>query len=112
MTHTKHTPGPWKVQLFDTAWEILARDGEAIALNASAYTDFGVPSEHEANARLIAAAPELLTRLRDHVEHGPGIEGGTCPCCGRDNSSYQNTCTSDDCMGVLDRAAIAKADGH
>lgn len=64
-----------------------------------------------ATIRLFAAAPDLLGRLKDHVENTVGIEGPICPSCGRDNSGYGDICTSDDCMGVLDRAAIAKAEG-
>jgi len=30
------------------------------------------------------------------------IAGPECPSCGRDNSEYDNICTSDDCPGVLD----------
>jgi len=60
----KHTPGPWTVRLEETWWEVQGKGGEAIALNGSEYGDFGVPSEHEANARLIAASPDLLDALQ------------------------------------------------
>lgn len=58
---TKHTPGPWTASNHGVTWRILA--GEAggfsrpiIARTCEAQTD----AEAEANARLIAAAPELL----------------------------------------------------
>ena len=67
---TQHTPGPWRVdpdhcrdvQTADGAIEIcLAEGGEPYGKNL-----FSVPSMEEAhaNARLIAAAPELLFELK------------------------------------------------
>ena len=54
-----HTPGPWHVQVRKTGWDIhepIAEGGFRIAhVNT------------EANARLIAAAPELLDALRGLV---------------------------------------------
>jgi hypothetical protein len=53
MTDTKHTPGPW---VRNETWGlIVSGDGEVAALH----------SGNEANARLIAAAPELLAALED-----------------------------------------------
>jgi hypothetical protein len=56
---TKHTPGPWEVQVFDGRIEVVDASGAVVLVfrNASAET--------LANARLIAAAPELLEALRD-----------------------------------------------
>ena len=53
-----HTPGPWKAQTFATSWKVwpISRrkaDGSAVAYDCT-----------EADARLIAAAPELLEALR------------------------------------------------
>ena len=60
MEKTQHTPGPW-----------IAVDGQGAALTersrtASIYTATGkrVVLQHPDNARLIAAAPELLASLR------------------------------------------------
>ncbi|MBL4700835.1 MAG: hypothetical protein JKX85_06215 [Phycisphaeraceae bacterium] len=100
---TQHSPGPWKAMPSSdrTEWWIDSQDGEDLALI------YELPNA-EANARLIAAAPELLERLREHVLHSPGICGDNCPSCGRDNKDFGGICDAEDCIGVMDRAAIAK----
>lgn len=61
--NTKHTPGPWHVGRKQnhggttSAERIVSEDGEAICAELSWHDD------GEANARLIAAAPELLEML-------------------------------------------------
>jgi hypothetical protein len=115
MQNTKHTPGPWHIE--KRASEIQ-RDGKPVEYFAVAHTSLSRDSfvalgvapvklffsvtgasspnlEGEANARLIAAAPELLEALQRIIEfndgeHGePGVIG---------------------CKAVEDaRAAIAKA---
>ena len=55
---TKHTPGPWENS---PSCHVYAGEGELIADAGDSLT-LGV-SEMEANARLIAAAPELLDAL-------------------------------------------------
>lgn len=55
---SKHTPGPWHTGNGNATRIIYAADGYAVA-DAKAY--HGVPiAQCEANAALIAAAPELL----------------------------------------------------
>ena len=65
----KHTPGPWKVT-----------EGQRTLANVSATTKRGLTKsvaqvggffrdDREYNARLIAAAPELLEALQDAVEY-------------------------------------------
>lgn len=57
-----HTPGPWTMNKYD---ELVAPDGRRIVVWGSGIA-FGQRSdETEANARLIAAAPELLEMLKD-----------------------------------------------
>lgn len=67
---SKHTPGPWRVYpvmwpddevTFDS-FRILGAD------NVSPAIVFGGVEEAPYNARLIAAAPELLEALRDLVD--------------------------------------------
>jgi hypothetical protein len=58
----KHTPGPWKVTQHDMGAFIRCPADYIIA--GPVDTRRG----HEANARLIAAAPELLEALREFVE--------------------------------------------
>jgi hypothetical protein len=55
---TQHTPGPWRV----TAAKVMAENGRAICLieNRKLHEGF---QESSANARLIAAAPDLLAAL-------------------------------------------------
>lgn len=71
---TPHTPGPWKVDE-DAPVIVSAQDGTDIAI-ASGRAERG--TVQEANARLIAAAPEMLAALvilvRDFdsaVDHAP-----------------------------------------
>jgi hypothetical protein len=59
----------------------------------------GEPPSYE-EERLQRAAPEMLAVLE------VAIKAMICPCCGRDNSTYPDGCSSDDCPGV---AAIARA---
>lgn len=56
---SQHTKGPWHTDL-DRPWSVHAKDQRPVALTA---TNFDVVENH-ANARLIAAAPELLEALK------------------------------------------------
>jgi hypothetical protein len=59
---TKHTPGPWHVN----GRSIDSIDRRTVATTEGIYRrERGRPEEQEANARLIAAAPELLAALHD-----------------------------------------------
>lgn len=73
MTNNKHTRGPW-VAVPDWTYdrlEIRDKDGRRIAI---CMRDFPMSAaEHDANARLIAAAPELLAALeaaREFISDG------------------------------------------
>mgnify|MGYP001558852063 FL=1 len=67
---TKHTPGPWKYQkprghqhAIDRKYEVVAPingGGESVIVGEHT----GVDCLNEANARLIAAAPDLLAALQ------------------------------------------------
>jgi hypothetical protein len=67
-THT-HTPGPWRIEtwIYQNAREVVTiqTDKDAIATACNLWRD-GDDSTFEvmANARLIAAAPELLEALQ------------------------------------------------
>lgn len=88
----KHTPGPWKqsCESIDPDWHIVTTSGGAVIANVFA--------PQNANARLIAAAPDLLEALLDAVD------------------AWETHCESGDHMQgdwVYDaRAAIAKARGQ
>jgi len=55
---SKHTPGPWTATFEDYRW-VIDCQGEFGPRKVLAVTA-GFYPKHEANARLIAAAPELL----------------------------------------------------
>ena len=91
----KHTPGPWRSgpHVRDTASMVYAGD----------YAGEGEPDliveieseDHRADARLIAAAPELLEALK-HERF--------CRACSEDGCANCNECTYE--------AAIRKAEGR
>ena len=72
MGETKHTPGPWRVEgwtnehheLLDGGFEIVATDGRyhLVVVQRAPWPARIV--ESNANARLIAAAPDLLEAVR------------------------------------------------
>ena len=59
---TKHTPGPWRVDYMT----VLAGTKNLVAECASMAVG---ESESKANARLIAAAPEMLEALKTILAH-------------------------------------------
>lgn len=75
--HT-HTPGPWRFYLQGDSTRYIVTKSRVGAAGSSyddvAHVDVKRTEEGEANARLIAAAPELLAALRafvDGVQVGP-----------------------------------------
>jgi len=65
-----HTRGPWKTQGWVPTWAYIPVMDASHNLVASLYPDFGhnyTREEVEANARLIAEAPELLATLKHFV---------------------------------------------
>ena len=71
-----HTPGPWDLDIEGSKWFIDGADELTVAyLDREGFREKG---EIEANARLIAAAPELLAAcksalraLEDNLDPGP-----------------------------------------
>lgn len=95
MTDAKHTPRPWRIgPLQEIIAAIPKNDPEGGFAIAEVYGDFGIdPSrdpEAHANARLIAAAPDLLAACKEVLR---------CACL-------------PDSWAEPVRAAIAKAEGH
>jgi hypothetical protein len=70
----KHTPGPWVVGVYRFRKSGCTVQRPAVQATTGAYicpeicTTSHVNDETEANARLIAAAPDLLAALRDALE--------------------------------------------
>lgn len=70
MSEAKHTPGPWTAWNRGIGWEVhhsVDDDGYGISVNDGFRETFS-----EADARLIAAAPDMLAALERVVEdlHG------------------------------------------
>jgi hypothetical protein len=83
----KRTPGPWRVARGRAVYSV--EDGEGFAV-AQMWSD---PAIQEANARLIAAAPDMLEALREVADLEPG-----------------HFATASAAKGIA-RAAIARATG-
>lgn len=84
MSDTKHTPGPWKYTQTKTGCDYGISAPGCSNVLAEVYEEFigrGVyePLEARANARLIAAAPELLAALEKCMEYIPGSEVRSWP---------------------------------
>lgn len=94
-----HTPGPWTMhQWGDNDYEI--NDAEGTVCNVPGFDDDTVDREKaEPNARLIAAAPELLDRLKSMVS------GAECEC---DTADEEHPL----CDICWSRQVIAKAEGR
>lgn len=76
----RHTPGPWTFDDNMGCRDIRGADGKPIASTHGLAND----DEDQANARLIAAAPELLAALKTALkcieycrEHHPDAQSGT-----------------------------------
>lgn len=69
---TKHTPGPWDVDECRYGFAVYARkSGDAVVKTEDVEGRYGA-IDNEADARLIAAAPELLEALTEIVAAADG----------------------------------------
>ncbi len=93
---TKHTPGPW---VKDEYGDLRSPTGEQVSVWGLGISHGQRDDKREANANLIAAAPELLEAL-EIVSNSIEME---CELRGEDPSSNRYL--------LLCRAAIAKAKG-
>jgi hypothetical protein len=100
----KHTPGPWRAQPregFEGEWEVVSTcEIEWLIAAAAPHID-GDPDE--ANARLIAAAPELLEALVGLMRVMPVLPA--------DAKTIRGIEQQYDAAHRAARAAIAKAKG-
>jgi len=95
---SKHTPGPWKA-VNQTTSTLLKQDSPQGRYLFSLKEYPGIP-ESEANARLIAAAPDLAEAVRELL--------ATHPAAYREPGKIDNR--TDNAVKIA-RAAIAKAAG-
>ncbi len=80
----EHTPGPWPIELTGDGKRIIVGKGLVEGPNgyevAEVYSDDCDPNEADANARLIASAPELLEALQvmldEAKERGGALSNG------------------------------------
>lgn len=64
MTNTKHTPAPWEAATEDGKLGVIGATSKGKFIAIVGITgEQGMDAERKANARLIAAAPELLEAL-------------------------------------------------
>ena len=94
---TSHTPGPWEVFESHTGIYILDSAEQAAVCRLEWCL------EAEANARLIAAAPDLLAALKGIFEHCAMIHRAW-----GDGSNHKEA----DAAIAAGKAAIAKAEGE
>jgi hypothetical protein len=94
---TKHTPGPWRADRCNPAGNILVEVGDGYGKNmiATVWTDERPTGD--ANARLIAAAPELLAEAIELLRNAKYQDG-------------QAIVLTQDCEAL--QAAIMKAEGR
>lgn len=96
MSISKHTPGPWTLD--DRGYKyIVSKSGNGYITRDVCRLDGSTMAAlaQEANARLIAAAPELLEALELLVDN-----------------PYRDGIESDERLRRIGRAAIAKAKGE
>lgn len=91
----KHTPGPWTYTEEELDARVRASDGRTFMIGDVLYHP-----DNRANARLIAAAPDLLSFMRVMLEY---LEGGEIGITSRDIDEKAM-------LGEL-RAVIARAEG-
>jgi len=82
---TQHTPGPWQVSPAPSSIK-GAKTSLSIIRNIGGYVATAYPGgmqreEAEANARLIAAAPDLLEALRQCLGFDNHVYGNPPSCC-------------------------------
>lgn len=96
---TDHTPGPWRVIHQRTIREIHSSNGPKVA---DVYDFTGDSQFARADARLIAAAPELLEALKE-IQEGRGAFS-------MDHLTHAANTIEE--MKALAKTAIAKAEGE
>lgn len=101
-THKTHTPGPWKENSDSDIATVLSHPYAIVALGVIVADVTDVP-EQEANARLIAAAPDLLEALTDLYAAVARLM--------LDDPTHHEIADKTAAAGLKAHAAIAKARG-
>ena len=106
---TQHTSGPWGYKPGNSVLTIV--NGKRVIARTDGLYWQKFTSEDEANARLIAAAPELLAAVEEAIA---SVEAGNlyeAMCCSGHDCGCRGSSNAD--LLVYDlRAAIAKARGQ
>ena len=113
MTEAKHTPGPWVVGNRYTATGVYTTNGGLVANTHGAQRNFRRDEhiiEQDANARLIAAAPDMLEALRAARAEIVSLEWAHFNEFGRPGDTFDAWLSNNEALPVID-AAIAKAEG-
>ena len=108
MPESKHTPGPWTAHtdVVGTNPDILV---DAIGHGIIADIGGGSIEERQANANLIAAAPELLAALKEYVATIPAFRSKPV---GAPGSAARNEQGALIALEDRAKAVIAKAEGR
>ena len=102
---TKHTPGPWKITSAThpiIGWRITANDGSVAGVHKAGPRQS--INECKANARLIAAAPELAEALRALYGTAKVVDA-------QNKAQYERPCGFAPELLEQARAALAKLEG-
>lgn len=100
---TQHTPGPWNVEKCRYGFAVYAsKTGDAVVKTEDAEGRYGA-IDNGADARLIAAAPELLAALEGMEKWASSIHDGYPPSTASIAAAPYREAA---------RAAIAKATGE
>lgn len=113
-----HTPGPWHADKYGKIWRNVPSDlyeyGGKIAgdmplafVSKGWYEKDETPYPQQANAHLIAAAPDMLEALEE-VMGELDVEGLPCPLCGRNLTIGHRH----NCLWHVVASAIRKARGE
>jgi hypothetical protein len=100
MNKTQHTPGPWHIGRRAGNPAIYAQDGAEVAQMLTVTND-----DWRDNARLIAAAPDLLAALKECMTE----DGARCLAYGADTPTLRRRLAAINSVAL---AALAKAQGE
>lgn len=124
---SEHSKAPWVAVYYDESvaeqpgWNVDCNPPDVLSV-ATVHRGYGRPGEDAANARLIAAAPELLSTLQalcdavqverkaqdTYIQASSDVNDDTFDTAA---DAYQDACATTIICEVAARAAIAKARG-